>query len=185
MSIPPELDQASKDLVSRFFEEYGIRTINITQGEDIRKDEVCHVEMIFAADSDSDGKEYVVSFKLTGDVIDLHHHISSIDCPANPVLVLTTEGEKLATEDVKELLRHFLNAIGPRVAKIHKEQSILATRPLGKTFILHNKTRFKVLTDDGEGHLTIGIIDGEIVREAKLSANDLLDGLYVGMIAPA
>ncbi|MCU7930746.1 MAG: hypothetical protein KZQ90_08095 [Candidatus Thiodiazotropha sp. (ex Codakia rugifera)] len=185
MSIPLELDQANKDLVSRFFKAYGINTINITRGEDIRKDEVCHVEMIFTADSDSDGKEYVVSFKLSGDTKDLHRHISAIDCPANPVLVLTTEGEKLAAVDIRERLRHFLNAIGPRVAKIHKEQSILSTRPLGKTFILHNKTHFKVLTDDGEGHLTIGIIDGESVREAKLSANDLLDGLYVGMIAPA
>ncbi|MCU7946393.1 MAG: hypothetical protein KZQ72_07085 [Candidatus Thiodiazotropha sp. (ex Cardiolucina cf. quadrata)] len=111
MSIPSELDQASKDLVSRFFEEYGIRAINITQGEDIRKDEVCLVEMIFAADSDSDGKDYVVSFKLTGDAIDLHHHISSIDCPANPVLVLTTEGEKLTAENVRERLRHSLSAM--------------------------------------------------------------------------
>ncbi|MES9926460.1 MAG: hypothetical protein ABW152_20490 [Candidatus Thiodiazotropha endolucinida] len=185
MSIWSEMDQASKSFISGFFNEYGIRIINITKGEDIRKDEVSHVEIVFAAETDSDGKDTVVSFKLTEQASDLHRYISTIDCSTNPILDLTASGEKLVAGAVRGRLWHFINTISPRVAKIHKEQSILATRPLGKTFILNNKTQFKVLKDDGEGHLTIGIIDGDVVREAKLSANDLLDGLYVGMIAPA
>jgi hypothetical protein len=79
-------------------------------------------------------------------------------------------------------VRDFIAAIRERVEKIHKEQSILGTQPVGKIFVLNNKTRFKVLADDGEGQLSIEIMDKEGGREARLGANDLLDGLYVGLI---
>lgn len=68
------------------------------------------------------------------------------------------------------------------MAKIHKEQSILHIQPVGKTFLLMDKTRFDVLADDGEGQLSIRIYREGEVSEAGLAANDLLDGLYSGII---
>jgi len=75
-----------------------------------------------------------------------------------------------------------IEAIRPRVAKVHKGQSILGTQPLGKTFVLYDKTRCEVLADNGEGQLTIRIVRQDGSAEASLAANDLLNGLYSGAI---
>ena len=89
-------------------------------------------------------------------------------------------------QQLQQQMDQLIAAISSRVAKIHKEQSILHIQPVGKTFLLMDKTRFDVLTDDGEGQLSIRIYrDGginDLGNEAGLAANDLLDGLYSGII---
>ena len=75
-----------------------------------------------------------------------------------------------------------IRAIAGRVDKVYKEQSILNIQPVGKTFLLMGQTRFDVLSDDGEGQLVIRLHRPEGSSEAGLNANDLLDGLYTGLI---
>ena len=109
-------------------------------------------------------------------------YLLGIGSPPDFKLALTGPGSELGQDELRGRIKAFIEAIRPRVAKVHKEQSILGTQPLGKTFVLYNKTRFEVLADNGEGQLTIRIIRQDGSDEAILSANDLLDGLYSGAI---
>ena len=177
------LDPASHALMRGFFEDYRIRSIGISTGVDIRNDEISQVEINFSRDADNDAAGYVVSFKLLDKASDAHRYLRGIGGPLSDIRVkLTEETRSMGSNAIAGKVRDFIAAIRERVEKIHKEQSILGTQPVGKIFILNNKTRFKVLADDGEGQLSIEIMDKEGKREARLGANDLLDGLYVGLI---
>ncbi len=178
-----ELDPATQALVRGFFENYRIRSIGISTGVDIRNDEISQVEINFLSDADIDAAGYVVSFKLLDKASDAHQYLRGIGGQLSDIRVkLTDETRGMGSNAIAGKVRDFIAAIRERVGKIHKEQSILGTRPVGKIFVLNNKTRFKVLADDGEGQLSIEIMDTEGGREARLGANDLLDGLYVGLI---
>jgi len=178
-----ELDPATDALLCGFFEDYRIRSIGISIGADIRNDVVSLVEINFFRDADNDAAGYVVSFKLLDKASDAHQYLRGIGGPLADIRVqLTEEAQGMGSNAIAGKVRDFIAAIKERVEKIHKEQSILGTQPVGKFFVLNNKTRFKVLADDGEGQLSIEIMDKEGGREARLGANDLLDGLYVGLI---
>ena len=94
----------------------------------------------------------------------------------------TPEGKQLGDAARQALVAGLIRAISDRVAKVYQEQSILNIQPVGKTFLLMGKTRFDVLADDGEGQLSIRLHRPEGASEAGLNANDLLDGLYTGLI---
>ncbi len=178
-----ELDPATHDLVCGFFEDYRIRSIGISTGVDIRNDEISQVEINFLSDAGDDAAAYVVSFKLLDKASDAHRYLRGIGGQLSDFRVqLTEETQGMGSNAIAGKVRDFIAAIKERVEKIHKEQSILGTQPVGKIFVLNNKTRFKVLADDGEGQLSIEIMDEDGGREARLGANDLLDGLYVGLI---
>jgi hypothetical protein len=170
--------------VCGFFEDYRIRSIGISIGADIHNDVVSQVEINFFRDADNDAAGYVVSFKLLDKASDAHRYLRGIGGQLSDFRVqLTEETQGMGSNAIAGKVRDFIATIKERVEKIHKEQSILGTRPVGKIFVLNNKTRFKVLADDGEGQLSIEIMGKKGGREAKLAANDLLDGLYVGLIA--
>jgi len=179
-----ELDSATHALVRGFFEAYRIRSIGITAGADIRKDVISQVEINFFRDADNDATGYVVSFKLLGGASDAHRYLCDIGGPLSAIrLQLTQEGRGLGDTTIAGKVRDFIAAIENRVKKIHKEQSILGIQPVGRIFVLNHKTRFKVVAEDGEGQLSIELLDKDGGRAAKLGANDLLDGLYVGLIS--
>ena len=179
-----ELDAATHALVCGFFETYRIRAIGINIGADIRNDVISQVEINFFGDADKVAADYVVSFKLLDKASDTHRYLRGIGGQLSDFRVqLTAKALGMGRNAITGKVRNFIAAIEERVGKIHKEQSILGTQPVGKIFVLNNKTRFKVLADDGEGQLSIEIVDKEGECEAKLGANDLLDGLYVGLIA--
>ncbi len=178
-----ELDPVTHALVCGFFEDYRIRSIGISIGADIRSDVISQVEINFLRDADNDAAGYAVSFKLLDKASDAHRYLRGIGGQLSDYRVqLTEEAQSMGSNAIAGKVRDFIAAIRERVEKIHKEQSILGTQPVGKIFVLNNKTRFKVLADDGEGQLSIKIMDNEGDSEAKFGASDLLDGLYAGLI---
>ncbi len=184
MNDLPALDPATHALLRCFFDDYLIRSIGISIGSDIRNDAVSQVDIHFFREVGNDATAYLVSFKLLDRASDAYRYLRSISSQNTNFQVQAAEaGQGLGSDALARKVRNFIAAIRERVEKIHKEQSILGTQPLGKTFILNNKARFKVVADDGEGQLTIEIMGQQGGREARLGMNDLLDGLYTGMIA--
>ena len=182
MSNRKEPDQATTALLRSFFQSNDIRSIRISQAADIRDTEVSQVDINFGQSSAEPSKTYGATFKVLGQASDTHRYLGGIGPAPSFTLELSPLGAELGRDEICGRIRAFIQAIESRVAKVHKEQSILGTRPLGKTFLLYNKTRFEVLADNGEGQLVIKIIRKDGSDEAGLSANDLLDGLYSGAI---
>ncbi len=179
-----ELDTATHALLRGFFEDYRIQSIGISAGADIRNDLISQVEINFLGDADNQAAGYVVSFKLLDKASDTHRYLRGIGGPLSAIRVQPTQDSRgMGNNEIVGKVHDFIAAIKKRVEKIHKEQSILGIQPVGRIFILNHKTRFKVVAEDGEGQLSIELLDKEGGRTAKLGANDLLDGLYVGLIA--
>lgn len=182
--------------LARFFEQYRLDSLRVTQDTDIRGKPVSLVDISFAPAQGSGSDRYQVAFKLLAQVeeegaagneaADSHQFLRAIGPPPTCTLDLTPAGQSLSAEQLQQRMDQLIAAISARVAKIHKEQSILHIQPVGKSFLLMDKTRFEVLADDGEGQLNIRIYrDGginDLGNEAGLAANDLLDGLYSGII---
>lgn len=185
MTAPVEPDQATAALLRDFFQRNEVRSIRISQAADIRDAEISQVDVSFGQGSGNASQSYEAAFKVLGQACDAHRYLRGIGPPPDFRLHLTGSGEELGREEIGARIRRFIHAISSRVEKVHKEQSILGIRPLGKTFLLYNKTRFEVLADNGEGQLAIKIIRKDGSDEASLSANDLLDGLYSGAITEA
>lgn len=161
---------------TEFFARYGIRSLRIARDADIRAVEASLVEIFF-----TDG--FRVSFKLLeGDAAQLYRNLKGIGAAPGCKPELTPAGRLLGADEQGAWLRILLAAITDRVAKIHKEQSILNIQPVGKRFLLYGKTQFEVLSDDGQGQLAIRIQRADGSSDAALAANDLLDGLYAGII---
>ena len=163
-------------------ESYSIDELKLSEDSDIRDREITRVDVSFDRGSDDDTKGYRVVFKLLDQAADTHRYIRRVGPPPECALELSAEGERLGDAERAARLQSLLGAIAGRVDKVHKEQSILNIQPLGKSFLLMGKTRFEVLADDGQGQLSIRIHRPEGSSEAGLNANDLLDGLYSGLI---
>ena len=168
--------------VETFLESYAIDGLKLSRDGDIRDREITRVEVSFGRGTGDDTRAYAVVFKLLDQAADCHRFIRRIGPPPECALELTAEGRALGDKERAERVRSLLQAIAGRVEKVHKEQSILNIQPLGKSFLLMGKTRFEVLADDGQGQLSILIHRPEGSKEAGLNANDLLDGLYSGLI---
>jgi hypothetical protein len=185
MSTPEALDPVLDSLLREFLETYDISAIRIAQDADIRDREASLVEITFRQDSEGGSSTCLVNFKILGEAARTHRFLLGISAPPNITLELTQLGLELGGQQVSRIVRGFINAIAARVAKVYKEQSILGIQPVGMTFILYDRTRFEVLSDNGKGQLTIRILKKDGSSEAGLAANDLLDGLYSGVITRA
>ena len=173
--------------LEHFFEQYRLDSLRITPDTDIGGKPVSLVDIRFTPAEGSGAERYQVAFKLLEQVgesgaADSHQFLRAIGPPPACALELTPEGQALSAEQLQQRVGQLIAAISTRVAKIHKEQSILHIQPVGKTFLLMDKTRFDVLADDGEGQLNIRVYREGDITEAGLAANDLLDGLYSGII---
>lgn len=168
-----------------FLNRFDIRQVCITRDTDIRKDATSLISLRFNPEPGNPAAGYQVSFKLLDGCADIHRHVCGIGPPPECLLELTAKGRDLSSLELEELLGRLLETIGPRVAGIHKEQSILNTRPVGKAFVLASGTRFEVLSENSDGRLAIRILRGDGPSEAAMAANDLLDGLHTGIIRPA
>jgi hypothetical protein len=179
------LDSTTSSLLRDFFQAYEVQAIRISRAEDIRAAEVSQVDIRFGREPGDATQNYSVAFKILDRGCDTHRYLRGIGSPPDFEPDLTSAGCDLGRDELCVRIRAFIDAIKPRVVKVHKEQLILGTQPLGKTFVLYNKTRFEVLADNGEGQLTIRIVRKDGSGKASLSANDLLDGLYSGAITEA
>lgn len=161
---------------AEFFARYEIHWLRVSRGTDIRAAEASLVEIFFAGG-------FRVSFKLLeGEAAQVYRYLEGIGAAPRCEAELTAAGRQLGADERGAWLRVLLAAITDRVAKIHKEQSILNIQPVGKRFLLYGKTQFEVLSDDGQGQLAIRILRADGSSDAALTANDLLDGLYADII---
>jgi len=167
-----------------FLQSYGIEELRLQRDGDIRHRDVSRVEVAFGSGEDG-AQAYRVDFKLLDQASDAHHHLRRIGPAPDCTVEWTDAGAQLGPDEKAARLTQLLNAIRDRVDKVHKEQSILNIQPVGKSFLLMGKTRFEVLSEDGEGQLRIRLHREDEVSEAGLNANDLLDGLYTGLITRA
>lgn len=167
---------------AEYFTRYQIGEINLRQDKDIGDREATEVDVHFGRGADDAGRGYRVVFKILEQGAEAHRYLRRIGPPPECALELTPQGEQLGGDERAACVAGLLRAIDGRVNKVFAEQSILNIEPLGKSFLLMGKTRFEVLADDGEGQLRIRLHRPGEVTEAGLNANDLLDGLYSGLI---
>ncbi len=170
--------------LAKFVEHYGIQELLIRRDGDIRDRDVSRLEVAFGSGEDG-AKPYRVDFKLLDQAADAHHYLRRVGPAPECAAEWTDAGAQLGPQQQSERLSALITAIRDRVDKVHKEQSILNIQPVGKAFLLMGKTRFEVLSEDGEGQLKIRLHREEGISEAGLNANDLLDGLYTGLITRA
>lgn len=164
------------------FEQYTIDELCISADVDIGDRAVTRVDVCFGRGPDNEVREYRVAFKVLDQASGTHRYLRRIGPPPQCRLELTAAGERLGEAEQTTCVARLLDAIAGRIAKVHKEQSILNIQPVGKSFLLMGKTRFEVLADDGAGQLSIRVHHPAGSSAAGLNANDLLDGLYSGLI---
>lgn len=180
MNRSVRLDPLSHAMLDEFFCAHDIHSIQICADADIRDDEASLVDIKFAAGEESGS--YRVNFKLLGTASGTHRYLRRLGPGPQLHAELTVAGKKMGQDSMQKLFVEFIEAIRDRVAKVHREQSILSIQPVGKPFLLYGKTRFDVLSDNGKGQLAIRIQRENGSSEAAMAANDLLDGLYAGVI---
>jgi hypothetical protein len=173
-------DPLSRSLLEGFYKAYDIHSIRVSADADIRDEETSLVDIRFSAGEETGS--YRVNFKLLGAASRTHRYLKRLGPRPQLQVELTPAGVAKGQDSIRKLFAEFVEAIRDRVAKIHKEQSILGIQPVGKSFLLYGKTRFEVLSDNGAGQLAIRIQREEGSSEAGMAANDLLDGLYAGVI---
>lgn len=163
-----------------FFRRHEIRSLEVSKGEGIsRGSEISNINLRLINDKNSSDSDYPVHFKLQSQCKDIHKYLDSIRTEPSFSVNLKSTSE---TVDITARLSEFIDVIGDRVKSALKEQTVQNIRYVGNTFILNNSTRFRVLSDEGEGRLNIEVLTKDKPLDAKLTASGLLDGLYLGSI---
>jgi len=131
--------------------------------------------------------DYKVSFKLGDDCAEICKYLIGVSSQPSFAIELSQQGHECDESQLKSLFDKFIKLIKPRLKEAQKEQEIQSIEFVGNTFILNNHTIFTVLTDDGEGRLTIDIIGSKNDEQQPLilSSHGLLDSLYLGSIKVA
>jgi hypothetical protein len=133
---------------------------------------------------------FKVSFKLQNEGHDACLYFKAIDCdPKSGEFTIHYQPGVDKDFDADCLLNLFVELTKPRIKEAHREQEIQSIVFVGNTFWINGTTKFKVLSDDGEGRLTIELLSGSLGQGSdellSLSSHGLLDGLYLGMIKVA
>ncbi len=131
--------------------------------------------------------DYKVSFKLGDDCAEICQYLVSVNNQPDFTIQLSEQAQQCDESQLKSLFDQFMKLIKPRLKEAQKEQEIQSIEFIGNTFILNNHTTFRVLTDDGEGRLTIEILGSKNDEQQplNLSSHGLLDSLYLGSIKVA
>jgi hypothetical protein len=166
--------------IRQFFAGLSIKTITLGANTCINnRNPVTDVRVLCTGESCA---EFTVSFKLQTACADICQFLEKIEAEREVRVVFTQAALELETQNREALLDRFFRTIDRRIGEAKKEQEIQSIRYLGNTFELNKKTVFKVISDDGEGHLGIEILGNPLPQDLKLSSHGLLDGLYSGSI---
>ncbi len=175
------LSSLTRSMLAGFMESFDIQSIEIKKNLNFNSDkEVSDILIHSRHEAGGEQRDYSISFKLQQQGADMHRYLQQIG-PGEQI-VFCDQGELPETQDKDRLIQDFLKLIKARVEKAKQEQDVQSIRFVGNTFVLNKSTTFKVLSDDGDGRLSIEILGGEGLQEAMLSAHGLLDGLYTGFI---
>ena len=177
------IDEKTLTQASDYFSRNELRSLTIKRGLGITKNtEISDIDIIFIKDKEDEKLDYSVKFKLQTECADIFHFVRAINTSPTFSIELTKETKKMQAELVNEKLLSLIEIIRDRVKSAQKEQKVQNISFVGNTFILNNSTKFKVLSDDGEGRLNIEILTRDMPMDALLTASGLLDGLYLGSI---
>ena len=183
MNNPANLNENRQSMVSDFFERYEIRSISIEKGLGITNStEISDINMLFIKEQTDQSLDYSVEFKLQRECADISQYIKAINTGPEFTIELTQGANNIDPQVLNDKLQNFIEAIRDRVKSALKEQTVQNISYVGNTFILNNSTKFKVLSDEGEGRLNIEVLTKDKPLDALLTASGLLDGLYLGSI---
>ncbi len=183
MNNPTNLNENIQSLVADFFERYEIRSISIEKGLGITNStEISDINMLFIKEQTDQSLDYSVEFKLQRECADISQYIKAINTGPEFTIELTQGANNIDPQVLNDKLQNFIEAIRDRVKSALKEQTVQNISYVGNTFILNNSTKFKVLSDEGEGRLNIEVLTKDKPLDALLTASGLLDGLYLGSI---
>lgn len=161
-------------------EKYGITAIDLEKDIGIEENiPICNVKLQL-----KNKDEAPVIFKLQNEEANFHQTIISIKQQKTLDINLHQAAQDNDEALNQEILR-FFNSIETRTAQIDKEEKIQSITFQGNNFVINKTIEIHVLHDDGEGNLDIEIIKGADKQAAKMRANDLMDGLYLGSIKEA
>ncbi len=177
------INEKTRTLISDLFRRFDIRSMSVNKGSGITKQsEISDINLMFIKDEKDESLDYSVKFKLQHECADIWQFLKAITAEPEFSIELTQQSEKLDGKIVNDKLKSLIDIIRDRVKSAQKEQSVQNISYVGNTFILNNSTKFKVLSDEGEGRLNIEVITEGTHLDAKLTASGLLDGLYLGSI---
>jgi hypothetical protein len=169
--------------VADYFSQNEIRSMTIKRGLGITKNtEISDIDLMFIKDQGNQELDYSIKFKLQTECADIFRYIKAIKTMPIFTVELAEDSDKIQAEIVNEKLLSLIEIVRERVKSAQKEQKVQSISYVGNTFILNNSTKFRVLSDDGEGRLNIEILSKDLPMDALLTASGLLDGLYLGSI---
>lgn len=166
--------------IRQFFRSHAILNVSLSANSCINNRNT--VTDVFILCAGAQGDDFTVTFKLQQDCADICESLTRIEIEPVVKVTFTDKAQALEASVREELVNQFLNSVHRRVKEAKKEQEIQSIKYLGNTFELNKKTLFKVISDDGNGHLGIEILGNPPTQALKLSAHGLLDGLYTGHI---
>ena len=173
----------TQQLVTSFFRRNEIRSLEVEQGEGITAGiEISNVNLMLIKEHDRPDLDYMVDFKLQSESSDIFRYLKAIHTEPETSIDLAEDTGQSDDQLVNQQLRDFIRNISDRVKSARKEETVQNIKYVGNTFILNNATVFKVLSDEGEGRLTIEVLSEAQPMDAVLTASGLLDGLYLGSI---
>ncbi len=173
----------TQQVIRDFVNHYKVISLDAVESIGISDtDPISHLTLMCLHEGDTESHEYKVDFKLTEQHKDIYQYLSRLATKPALDIVLASKAAELDENMLGLTLRSFFKFIEPRMTKAQQEEDIQSIPFVGNTFVLNRKTTFKVVADDGEGHLDIEIIGNPPEAELKLSAHGLMDGLYSGMI---
>ena len=169
--------------MSDFFTQFKIRSMKIDKGLGVTNSiEISDINFQFIEDRADESLDYSVEFKLQQESADICQYLKAIITEPEFSVELTSLSNRTDAEILNNKLQTFIELIRERIKSAQKEQIVQNISYVGNTFILNNSTKFKVLSDEGEGRLNIEILTKDQPLDALLTASGLLDGLYLGSI---
>ena len=169
--------------MSDFFTQFKILSMKIDKGLGVTNSiEISDINFQFIEDRAEESLDYSVEFKLQQESADICQYLKAIITEPEFSVELTSLSNRTDAEILNNKLQTFIELIRERIKSAQKEQIVQNISYVGNTFILNNSTKFKVLSDEGEGRLNIEILTKDLPLDALLTASGLLDGLYLGSI---
>ena len=189
MNKPAVLNKRTQLLAADFLQRFEIRSITIAKGVGITKSaEISDISIFLIKQQDDKNLDYCVEFKLQNEGADICQYLVAVTTIPEFSITLTQQCQDMCKDIVNDKICGFVDIIRERVKSTLKEQKVQDITFVGNTFILNNSTKFKVLSDEGEGRLNIEVLTKDLPLDAKLTASGLLDSLYLGsikLIAPS
>jgi len=177
------ISKKTMSLMSDFFTQFKIRSMKIDKGLGVTNSiEISDINFQFIEDRADESLDYSVEFKLQQESADICQCLKAIITEPEFSVELTSLSNRTGAEILNNKLQTFIELIRERIKSVQKEQIVQNISYVGNTFILNNSTKFKVLSDEGEGRLNIEILTKDLPLDALLTASGLLDGLYLGSI---